>query len=553
MRFSARKMRERMTFPPTGCTAPRHAVPPIALELRGLIEQGASTEIERQRRCVACSKPIDAERCGWCGVALAPGGFTVERILAQGPQGRVYRARDEAGCAVALKELQFAAVPDAAQIDAFEREAATLKTLSHPAIPHFIRSFSEGSGVNLRLYLASEFIDGESLASRIRRGPLSEPELLDLGRQVLNILAYLHDRSPPVIHRDVKPDNLLLRPDRSFVLVDFGSARQISGPRTYGSTLVGTFGYMPLEQLGGTVDRTSDLYALGATLLHAATGKAPSELLSQEYGLRVPDEVPPRLRPAIERMVQMRPERRFPTAAEALRALEHPDLALQLPASNRLAGLRRAPRRSAIAVLLGLGLILLVARHLTQPTDGSEPATAAQNGSGQSAPDAPRSRAAAWFATAKPFCNPVEASQFLARSHPPTGWEGTGYYAGCYALAGKTERARELISKLEPDQQWRAAGVVFDLAHRVADSGDDVAASPIMKMVLAFWPNHYQAMYHAGMSDYALGEHASAKRLLESFLGLYHQEDGFRRNAQQALVRIAQGLPPEKAHPGMHE
>ncbi len=357
-----------------------------------------------------------------------------------------------------------------------------------------------------------------------------------------------------MIHRDVKPDNLLLRPDRTLVLVDFGSARQISGPRTYSSTLVGTFGYMPLEQLGGTVDRTSDLYALGATLLHAATGKAPSELLSDEYGLRVPEQVPPRLRPTIERMVQMRPERRFPNAAEALDALEHPELALkQLTASNRRGRLWRAPRKATIALLLGLGVALLGARYFTQLTDGSASSTTVQNGSGQSALEAPRSAAAAWFATAKPFCNPVEASQFLARSRPPTGWEGTGYYAGCYALAGKIEPARELISKLEPDQQWRAAGVVFDLAHRVADSGDDVAASPIMKMVLAFWPNHYQAMYHAGMSDYALGEHTSAKRLLESFLGLYHQEDGFRRNAQLALGRIAQGLPPEKAHPGMHE
>jgi len=109
-------------------------------------EQAASTEGQHQRLCVACSKPVDAERCGWCGVALAPGGFTVERILAQGPQGRVYRALDEAGHAVALKELQFAAVPDAAQIDAFEREAATLKTLSNPAIPRFIRISRRAAG-----------------------------------------------------------------------------------------------------------------------------------------------------------------------------------------------------------------------------------------------------------------------------------------------------------------------------------------------------------------------------------------------------------------------
>jgi serine/threonine protein kinase len=512
--------------------------------------QGAS---EHPRPCVACSKLVDADRCSWCGVALAPGGFIVERVLAQGPQGRVYQARDQAGGAVALKELQFAAVPDAAQIDTFEREAATLRTLSHPAIPRFIRSFSEGTGVNLRLYLASEFIEGESLASRIHRGPLSEPELLALAQQVLAVLAYLHDRSPPVIHRDVKPDNLLLRPDGKFVLVDFGSARRISGPRTYSSTLVGTFGYMPLEQLGGTVDRTSDLYALGATLLHAATGRAPSDLLSDEYGLKVPEQVPARLRPVIERMVQLRPERRFPNAAEVARALDNPGRALKQMASNRRGRFQSPPRRTTIALLLGLGVVLLGSRYFPQLTNESDSTAALQDGSARAGHALPGSAGAAWFATAKPFCNPVEVAQFLARSRPPTGWQGTGYHAGCYALAGKIEPARELISKLQPDEQRRAAGIVFDLAHRVADSGDDVAASPIMKMVLAFWPNHYQAMYHAGMSDYALGDHASAKHLLESFLGLYHQEDGFRHNAQQALARIGEGLPPAKAHPGMHE
>jgi serine/threonine protein kinase len=529
------------------CKFRRVSPHPVELDCR---QVSPTSTFEGQRCCIACSKPVNADRCGWCGVALAAGGFTVEHVLAQGAQGRVYRARDDEGCAVALKELLFAAVPDTAQIDAFEREAATLKTLTHPAIPRFIRSFSEGNGVNLRLYLASELIEGESLASRIRRAPLSESELLTLARQALAVLAYLHDRSPPVIHRDIKPDNLLIKPDGKLVLVDFGSARRISGPRTYTSTLVGTFGYMPLEQLGGTVDRTSDLYALGATLLHAATGKPPSELLADEYGLRIPIEVPARLRPVIERMVRVRPEQRFANAEQVLKALEDPSASSQPKTHPKPGATERAWRKPAVALIAIFGLVLLGGEYFPRlsaevfsiPTEDSK-----------SSRSVPRSAAATWFATAKPFCNSVEVSQFLARSKPPGGWEGAGYQAGCYALAGRIEPARQLISKLNPDEQWRAAGIVFDLAHGVADSGDDVAASPIMKMVLAFWPNHYQAMYHAGMSDYALGDYASAKLLLESFLNLYHQEDGFRHNAQQALARIDQGLRPESAHPGMHE
>ncbi|MGZ5102344.1 MAG: serine/threonine protein kinase, partial [Usitatibacter sp.] len=163
----------------------------------------------------------------------------MEKVLAQGPHGRVYRARSPEGAAVALKELQFASVPGAQQIDAFEREAAMLKTLHHPRIPRYVASFSEGEGVQLRLYLAAEFIDGEPLSARIARGPFTETELRDVATQVLEVLAYLHKLG--VLHRDIKPDNLIVRPGGELVLVDFGSARQLSGSRTYGSTLVGTF------------------------------------------------------------------------------------------------------------------------------------------------------------------------------------------------------------------------------------------------------------------------------------------------------------------------
>src|SRR5207237_10785882 len=122
-----------------------------------------------------------------------------------------------------------------------------------------------------------------------------------------------------VQHRDIKPDKRTVRPGAEIALVDFGSARQLSGTHTYGSTLVGTFGYMPTEQLGGTVDATSDLYALGATLLHAATGKPPSELLWSAITLRVPRGAP--LGDWIAALVQPARERRIQSAAAALDAL----------------------------------------------------------------------------------------------------------------------------------------------------------------------------------------------------------------------------------------
>src|SRR6266481_38117 len=435
--------------------------------------------------CAGCARPGSEPRCSFCGVARAPGGYEVIRVLAQSPHGRVYRARSPEGATVALKELQFASVPGAQQIDAFEREAATLKTLHHPRIPRYVASFADGEGVHLRLYLAAEFIEGEALSARIARGPLSATELRDVAGQVLAVLVYLHRLR--VLHRDIKPDNLIVRPGGELIVVDFGSARQLSGSATYGSTLVGTFGYMPAEQLGGTVDATSDLYALGATLLHAATGKPPCELLTSDMALRMPRETP--LRELIARLVQPRREKRIQSATAALEELEHP------PARRQV--------RPRFALLAGGG-------------------SAAQR----------------WFASAKPFCNPVEVAQFMARRPGPAGWDGAGYAAGCWALAGRIEEARSALARVPEDDRWRAAGVVFDLAHPVADAGDDIAAAPIMNLVLESWPNHFQALYHAGMSDSALGHADRARTHLTGFLRLYKADDGFTRNARAALAGL---------------
>jgi len=182
---------------------------------------------------------------------------------------------------VALKELVFALVPTAQQLDAFEREARLLGSVSHPQIPRLIDSFREGDGPFLRLYLAQELVDGEPLSSRIG---IDEAEARVIARQLLNILRYLHERG--IVHRDVKPANVLRRPDGSLALVDFGAARAVEGV-THGATLVGTFGYMPPEQLGGTVDATADLYALGATLVHLLGRQAPADILGPDLELRL--------------------------------------------------------------------------------------------------------------------------------------------------------------------------------------------------------------------------------------------------------------------------
>ncbi len=151
---------------------------------------------------------------------------------------------------------------------------------------------------------------------------------------------------------------------------------------------------------------------------------------------------------------------------------------------------------------------------------------------------APAGEAGAWYRAMKPYCNAVEVETRQRANPAPETLEGLGYSAACYALGGKIDLAREKISLATDDDQYKAAGIVFAVAHPVADAGDDKSAGPIMELVLEFWPNHYQARYHAGMSAYALGRSEDARAHLRRFVGEYQQNDGWRKNALAVLDRL---------------
>lgn len=143
-----------------------------------------------------------------------------------------------------------------------------------------------------------------------------------------------------------------------------------------------------------------------------------------------------------------------------------------------------------------------------------------------------------WFQAMKPFCNPVEVETRVRFEPPPAGLEGAAYAAGCFALAGKVSRARDLIVALDQAGRLSAANIVFELAHPVADAGDDRAAGPIMELVVEFSPDNYMALYHAGASEYALGQPDAARRNLSRFVELYRENDGWTANAQKMLAEL---------------
>lgn len=184
-----------------------------------------------------------------------------------------------------------------------------------------------------------------------------------------------------------------------------------------------------------------------------------------------------------------------------------------------------------LAAFLYVAFCAVLVRQATRPVAAAAPYVAP-------VPVSAITSGAQWFQRFKPFCNPVEVEVVYRGNPPPATLDGQGYGAACFALAGRIDSARAIIDRLPQSDRARAAGIVFDVAHPIADAGDDKSAGPIMTMVVDYWPNHYMALYHAGMADYALGRHATAKNLLERFLVEYRQNDGWRSNAIQVLKEL---------------
>jgi serine/threonine protein kinase len=189
---------------------------------------------------------------------------------------------------VVIKLLIFDRDFDWQDLKLFEREAETLKSIDHPAIPRYLDSF-EFELVEYRGFaLVQTYIDAQSLDVATSSGRRwSEAELKQVTQSLLKILDYLHSQNPPVIHRDIKPSNILITNRSSHhvgdvYLVDFGSVQSL-GHRDGGTmTIVGTYGYMPPEQFGGKAFPASDLYSLGATIIYLVTGKHPADLTADD-------------------------------------------------------------------------------------------------------------------------------------------------------------------------------------------------------------------------------------------------------------------------------
>ncbi len=218
----------------------------------------------------------------------------------------------------------------------FEREAGTLQSLTHPAIPRYLDYFEVETNGGKGFALVQSYIDADSLEAQLKSGrSFSGSDLKQLATAILDVLKYLHSRSPAIIHRDLKPSNILLA-DRSghqvghIYLVDFGSvqaAQSEDGTRT----VVGTYGYMPPDQFGDRAVAASDLYGLGTTLIALASGQNPADLPQKNMRICFEDQVG--LTPAfiawIRWLTEPALDQRANSAEQALEALKQENFGLK--------------------------------------------------------------------------------------------------------------------------------------------------------------------------------------------------------------------------------
>lgn len=291
-------------------------------------------------RCPSCQSenPDGAPFCGECGLRLSPGAvgadqptgaipaqtvlqdrYVIVGRLGQGGMGAVYRATDRhlGGVSWAIKEMSQAAIPSPLERqqarEAFRREAEMLAALAQPNLPRVIDHFEQDG----KAYLVMEFVPGETLLSLLQRegAPQPLPRVFEWARQLCDALEYLHAQNPPIIFRDLKPDNIIITPQGQIKLIDFGIARLFKPGQARDTQAFGTVGYSAPEQYGrGQTDARSDVYALGVLLHQLLTGHDPvtTPFHPPPAGQANP-RLPRQVATAIDAATASEPSMRFPS------------------------------------------------------------------------------------------------------------------------------------------------------------------------------------------------------------------------------------------------
>lgn len=281
------------------------------------------------------------------------GKYEILKEIGRGGMSVVYLAMDKhLNKQWAVKEIKknSKGKNDEIVVNSLLAEANMMKRLDHPALPRIVDIIDNG----ITIYVIMDYIEGESLDKILAEfGVQAEETVIGWAKQLCDALSYLHSQKPPIIYRDMKPANVMLKPEGNIKIIDFGIAREYKEQSLADTTVLGTKGYAPPEQYSGQTDPRSDIFALGMTMHHLLTGVDPRGGEVYAPVRQWNPDLSEGIELIINKCVEPAAENRYQNCAELLYDLEHPDLITK--------GYKKKQKRKLFSFILSAAMCIVMA------------------------------------------------------------------------------------------------------------------------------------------------------------------------------------------------
>ena len=280
------------------------------------------------------------------------GKYEILKEIGHGGMSVVYLAMDKhLNKQWAVKEIRKkgSGKNDEIVVNSLLAEANMMKKLDHPALPRIVDIIDNG----ITIYIVMDYIEGESLDKILNEyGAQPEELVVNWAKQLCDALSYLHSQKPPIIYRDMKPANVMLKPEGNIKIIDFGIAREYKEQNLADTTVLGTKGYAPPEQYSGQTDPRSDIFALGMTMHHLLTGVDPRNGEPYAPVRQWNPELSEGIEIIIDRCVEPAAENRYQSCADLLYDLEHPELITK--------GFKKKQHRKLVSFIVAIGMSVIM-------------------------------------------------------------------------------------------------------------------------------------------------------------------------------------------------